>query len=457
MNFFLINNSGFLPILFRQSTEVGRKITVQQDEFISFSSSCSPGLSDQPTNHLFVQPLRQTSNQSSNQPGNHTIDQPSVEPNNLSSKQPTHQTLNPSCLSFESFNQSSCMVQDQTSNQVEKSSYPFVPAYIQQSNQFGITQFNMLNNQQSTQYQPLKQQSYQPSNIPFNNPVNRESKESSVPSNQEYSIPSNQESSNPSNHPSNHQLNHQSINPSKNLSSQSSTEPLKHPSIFPLNHITNQPSNQSSQHSSNQSSYYASEHPSNTPLNPSSDRPSNDPSSDPLNQHLSQPSKDSTSLFSNQALVQTSSEPVTKQRTVLETSSKQLTNDKRNLFPCEQCDYSTDKRSNLFRHMNSQHLKVQNFCDICDFSTPHSSYLKRHLKLHSSEKTESVVKKTQHRSSFLKFCAEKRDEIKGKLSINLRIVNSRKHILVLNSNFYNELFFSFRTFQPVVVHCPEQA
>ena len=97
---------------------------------------------------------------------------------------------------------------------------------------------------------------------------------------------------------------------------------------------------------------------------------------------------------------------------------------------CNQCEYATEKKSNLVRHVKSQHLKIENHCDICGFSTPHQSYLKRHMKLHISDKVKSdVVRVTRPRSSFLKFCKEKREEIKRNISKDLAIVNSRKNIL----------------------------
>ena len=104
------------------------------------------------------------------------------------------------------------------------------------------------------------------------------------------------------------------------------------------------------------------------------------------------------------------------------------------IFKCDNCEYQTKKRSNLLRHIKSQHESYSIQCDTCDFSTVHLSYMKRHKKLHekpqtlpdSSESSQSsTLKKKQ--TSFFRFCEEMRNKVKMDLSRDRRHPSSRNH------------------------------
>jgi hypothetical protein len=51
------------------------------------------------------------------------------------------------------------------------------------------------------------------------------------------------------------------------------------------------------------------------------------------------------------------------------------------MIKCEFCDYTTNKKSNLTRHIKTRHKKIKNLkCEFCDYITDKKSNLTRHIK-----------------------------------------------------------------------------
>ena len=57
------------------------------------------------------------------------------------------------------------------------------------------------------------------------------------------------------------------------------------------------------------------------------------------------------------------------------------------VFSCEQCKFSTKRKSNLRRHLRTHSGEKSNKCDQCDFASSEASDLRRHLKTHSGKKS----------------------------------------------------------------------
>ena len=60
--------------------------------------------------------------------------------------------------------------------------------------------------------------------------------------------------------------------------------------------------------------------------------------------------------------------------------SKRITKKSVGLFACLQCDYTSNNKTNVIRHMQSVHEGVQFDCDMCEYKATHLSSLWRHKK-----------------------------------------------------------------------------
>jgi len=49
---------------------------------------------------------------------------------------------------------------------------------------------------------------------------------------------------------------------------------------------------------------------------------------------------------------------------------------------CHQCDYQTDKKSHLVRHLKTHGIKMRHVCDQCNYQTDRKSNFNKHLKTH---------------------------------------------------------------------------
>ena len=49
------------------------------------------------------------------------------------------------------------------------------------------------------------------------------------------------------------------------------------------------------------------------------------------------------------------------------------------LRKCNQCEYTTNDKSNLKRHIRSKHMEKDMKCEECDFVTDRKGLLKKHV------------------------------------------------------------------------------
>ena len=56
------------------------------------------------------------------------------------------------------------------------------------------------------------------------------------------------------------------------------------------------------------------------------------------------------------------------------------------IFPCNECDYTTSRKANLKRHLVTHSQDKPHLCNLCDFASNHKGALKRHLFSHTGEK-----------------------------------------------------------------------
>ena len=50
------------------------------------------------------------------------------------------------------------------------------------------------------------------------------------------------------------------------------------------------------------------------------------------------------------------------------------------MYPCDQCDYKSQHKGSVVRHLKSKHEGVKYPCDQCDYKTTNKRNLLRHLK-----------------------------------------------------------------------------